>query len=283
MTRAEMPPRAPASARLASEARRAFWRRALAVVVDSIVLSLVNFGINGVFGVTHVTTGSPVPPPGGGSTDFTSIMDVGWGWLILVVLVYYIGLEALFGATVGKWVVGLRVTDVEGRRAGVWPIVVRNVMRFVDGLPVGFLVGGGVALGSPRRQRLGDHLAHTVVIPRDALAVPLLTPAQLRRRLTLIGGVVVACLAFSGAFFYYGRPPLVVQSMMNTRDMMFRDGVSSYTLGAPAWGAGTVSYQISYVTEQPVDTCRARLTLAWAPPIGWVPHYGEASCRTHSP
>jgi hypothetical protein len=93
----------------------------------------------------------------------------------------------------------------------------------------------------------------------------------------------VAWVAFSVHFLYYGRPPLVVQGMMNTRQMMFSDGVSSYTLSAPVWGSGTVTYQIAYVTEQPVDTCHARLTLAWSPATGWEPRYGEASCATHSP
>lgn len=72
-------------------------------------------------------------------------------------------------------------------------------------------------------------------------------------------------------------------SMMNTRQMMFRNGVSSYTLSAPVWGSREVSYLIAYVTEQPVDTCHARLTLAWTLPTGWEPRYGEASCATHTP
>jgi hypothetical protein len=103
------------------------------------------------------------------------------------------------------------------------------------------------------------------------------------RRLVLVGAVLLAFLAFSATFFYYGQPPLVVQGMMNRRDMMFRDGVSSYTLSAPVWGSGTVSYQIQYVTERPVDICHAHLTLAWALPTGWQPDYGEATCRAHTP
>ncbi|HEX9056770.1 MAG TPA: RDD family protein [Ktedonobacterales bacterium] len=276
-------PQMPEAAQLPTEAQRAFWLRALAVIIDSLVLSLMSFGINAVFGVTHVTSGSPIPLANGSIATFTSSTDVGWGWLLLVVLVYYIGLEALFGATVGKWLVNLRVTDLDGRRAGVGAIVVRNVMRLVDGLPVGFLVGGTAALSSPRRQRLGDRLAHTLVVRREALTAPLLTPAQRRWRVALVGGVVVTCLAFSGAFFYYGRSPLVVQSMMNTRQMMFQHGVRSYTLSAPVWGSGTVSYQIEYVTEQPVDTCHAHLTLAWELPNGWEPRYGEATCGAHTP
>lgn len=187
MTRAEMLPRAPETGRLATEAQRAFWRRVLALVVDLLILSLVNFVINGVFGVMRVTSGSPLPPPGSGFTVFTSSTDVGWGWLTLVWLVYFLGLEALFGATVGKWALRLRVTDREGRRPPLRRLVVRNVARIVDALPVGYMIGGSVALLSAWRQRLGDRLAHTVVLPHEAVTEPLLAPAQLRWRLALVG------------------------------------------------------------------------------------------------
>jgi hypothetical protein len=136
---------------------------------------------------------------------------------------------------------------------------------------------------SPWRQRLGDHLAHTVVLPHDAVTEPLLTPAARRRRLALVGGGILACLACGATFFYYGRPPLIVQGMMNTRQMMFRDGVSSYTLSAPVWGSDTVTYQIAYVTENPIDTCHTHLTLAWTLPTGWEPRSAEASCNTRTP
>jgi hypothetical protein len=146
-----------------------------------------------------------------------------------------------------------------------------------------YLIGGSVALLSPWRQRLGDHLADTVVLPQEEVTEAALTPAARRRRLALVGVILLTFLAFSGAFFYYGRPPLVVQGMMNTRDMMFRDGVSSYTLSTPVWGSGTVTYQIHYLTERPVDACHARLTLVWSLPTGWEPRYVEASCAKHSP
>jgi uncharacterized RDD family membrane protein YckC len=283
MSAAEMLPQAPETAHLATAAQRAFGQRILAVGIDLLVLSLVTFFINGVFGVPHVTSGSPVPPPGSGFPVFTTATDVGWGWLTLVWLVYYLGLEALFGATVGKWAMRLRVTDRAGRRPPLRPLIVRNIVRIVDALPVAYLLGGGVALLSPWRQRLGDQLADTVVLPQEAVAEPRLTPSAWRRRRLLVGVVLLACLAGSATFFYYGRPPLVVQGLVNTHQLMFRDGVSSYTLSAPIWGSGTVTYQIAYVTEHPVDSCHSRLTLVWTLPTGWEPSYAEASCTHHSP
>ena len=58
MTGAEMLLQAPEMARLATAAQRAFVRRILAAGIDVLVLSLITFFINGVFGVTHVTSGS---------------------------------------------------------------------------------------------------------------------------------------------------------------------------------------------------------------------------------
>ncbi len=285
MALAEVPPRTDGDLRpTAADARDAFVARVLAVVVDLFVLSVIDGFVNYVFGVTRVTGGSPVPVVGDSFTQFTSVTDVSGAWLVVLWLIYYISLEALFGATVGKWMLRLRVTDREGRWPPFRQIVVRNIARIVDGLPVmGYLLGGVVALLSPLRQRLGDHLAHTVVIRRGALAAPLLTPRQASRRLALVSAILLACVGGSAVFFYYGRPPLVVQGLANTRQMMFSDGVSSYTLGAPTWGAGTVTYDITYHTTRLVNTCHARLTLTWTFPTGWQPANSMTSCETPAP
>lgn len=283
MTIADVPPRADVDSPLAADdASHAFWTRVLAAVVDVLALSLVNAFVNFVFGVTAVISGSPVPVHDA-STQFMTSTGVGWIWPVALTFVYFIGLEALFGATLGKWLFHLRVTDLDGLRPAFWPIVIRNLVRPVDALPMGYLLGGVIALNSPLRQRLGDHLARTVVIRHEALAVPLLTRAHARRRFALIGAILLACISYSAAFFYYGRPPLVIQSMVNTRQMMFIDGVSGYTLGTPTWEPGTVTYQITYQTAYPVNTCHARLTLDWAFPTGWEPRTGESQCDTPMP
>jgi len=283
VTYAAAAPETQEAGRLASAAQRAFRRRVLAFGVDLLVLSLVDVVVNSVYGVTQVTSVSPFSTLGAGFATWTSSTDVGWGWLTLIWLLYFLGLEALFGATAGKGLVGLRVTDRAGRRPALWSLLARNIVRIVDALPVAYLLGSCVALLSPSRQRLGDLLAHTLVLPREAVAEPWLTPAARRWRLLLVGVALFASLAFSASYFYYGRPPLVVQGLMNTRQMMFQDGVSAYTLSVPRWGSGVVTYDIAYTTEQPVDTCRARLTLTWTFPGGWEPSDGEASCARHTP
>ncbi|MCX6621902.1 MAG: stage II sporulation protein M [Acidobacteria bacterium] len=68
------------------------------------------------------------------------------------------------GRTVGKRILGLRVMDVNGLRLDPSQIVLRNLLRFIDAMPLFYLVGGVTALCSGKSQRLGDFAANTVVI-----------------------------------------------------------------------------------------------------------------------
>lgn len=68
------------------------------------------------------------------------------------------------GQTVGKRLFRLRVVDVEGMRLQFNQIVTRNLLRFVDALPVMYFVGGVACWFSPKCQRLGDLAANTVVL-----------------------------------------------------------------------------------------------------------------------
>src|ERR1700676_4931747 len=76
-------------------------------------------------------------------------------------------LEAAFGATLGKAMVGIRVirtTETDRHPLAIFPI--RNLLRVVDGLGF-YLVAAAVAGCSSFRRRLGDICAGTVVIEED--------------------------------------------------------------------------------------------------------------------
>jgi uncharacterized RDD family membrane protein YckC len=68
------------------------------------------------------------------------------------------------GQTLGKRLLRLRVTDVRGLQLRFSQIVIRNLLRFVDSLPVFYLVGGLTCLINRRAQRLGDFVANTIVV-----------------------------------------------------------------------------------------------------------------------
>jgi uncharacterized RDD family membrane protein YckC len=77
----------------------------------------------------------------------------------------YIVAEARFGATLGKLAVGLRVTLEDGSRLDWRASLIRNLLRIVDGFAF-YLVGAVLVWTSPRRQRLGDRVAATLVVQR---------------------------------------------------------------------------------------------------------------------
>ena len=83
----------------------------------------------------------------------------------LISLGYGIALEwGWRGQTVGKKLLRLRVMDSQGLGLAFSQIVVRNLLRVVDALPVLYMVGGLACLISRRAQRLGDLAANTIVV-----------------------------------------------------------------------------------------------------------------------
>ena len=76
------------------------------------------------------------------------------------------------GQTLGKRLMKLRVVDEQGLRLEFSQVVIRNLLRFVDGLPLFYAVGGAACFLSKRCQRLGDLAANTVVIRNKPVAEP---------------------------------------------------------------------------------------------------------------
>jgi len=86
---------------------------------------------------------------------------------------YFILLEMLWrGQTIGKRMLGLRVQDMHGLKLQPPQLVLRNLLRFVDSLPVLYFLGGSFALLNKRSQRLGDIAAGTVVVRLPRVELP---------------------------------------------------------------------------------------------------------------
>src|SRR3989442_13874226 len=98
---------------LASATGRALPRRVLALIADTVVISLLDAILNGTFGITRVTSGVATTMGSGGFSSFTTQTTVDWPWLALLWGTYYRVRGARFGATVGKGLTGLPVTDPE--------------------------------------------------------------------------------------------------------------------------------------------------------------------------
>ncbi len=84
---------------------------------------------------------------------------------------YYLLMESVFGATLGKFFTRLRVVDMKGRRPSLGPIFLRNILRTIDYLPA-FLVAVITMESSTYHQRLGDRAASTLVIKKSRRFLP---------------------------------------------------------------------------------------------------------------
>ena len=89
--------------------------------------------------------------------------------LILFLFCVYWGYFAFFeviwkGQTPGKKLAGIRVIKDSGRALNVYEVIGRNLLRAVDWLPVMYITGIVSMMISRRNQRLGDHLAGSIVV-----------------------------------------------------------------------------------------------------------------------
>lgn len=135
------------------------WPRFTALVADIILMSCVFSP------VTRIVKG----------TWLMSASNHDWvrGWFVsdplclsflVVMFLYFVLLEGLVGATVGKRLMRLRVADMSGGRAGLVRALVRNVLRVVDSLPTLGLVGAILIATRQDRARVGDLVAGTRVV-----------------------------------------------------------------------------------------------------------------------
>lgn len=84
-----------------------------------------------------------------------SVMAMGLG------LVYFFLCEASTGQTVGKAVFRLRVVDVHGQIASPKAVAARTIIRAIEQVLIGAIA---IATSGPKRQRLGDRAARTIVV-----------------------------------------------------------------------------------------------------------------------
>jgi uncharacterized RDD family membrane protein YckC len=119
----------------------------------------------------------------------------GWGTILLVAFALEWLAPAAFeawadGATPGKRALGIMVLHDDGTPVAWTAALVRNLLRAVDFLPVGYGFGLMAMLMSRDFKRLGDITAGTVVVYREAreraTAIPPANPMPAVRALTLI-------------------------------------------------------------------------------------------------
>jgi len=122
------------------------WPRAIAVIIDGILLGVVlDLLVNVIF---------------------QNAPSIGLILGLIIYFGYFIVMEAMLGSTLGKMVLRLRVVKTDGSPISWSESVIRNLLRIIDALPTAYLIGAILVWTSPLRQRLGDRAAKTVVVRR---------------------------------------------------------------------------------------------------------------------
>ena len=110
----------------------------------------------------------------GASMDdlFRGMARAGQAWVYVVFLpalaiylLYHPVLEvAMRGRTPGKRIAGVRIVGANGLSPSIGALLLRNVFRLLDSLPLFYALGFIVALFHPRQLRIGDIAAGTVLV-----------------------------------------------------------------------------------------------------------------------
>lgn len=136
--------------------------RGVAIAIDSVVwfgLFLVTTPLVGLATGNLETTANGIDSQLQGTSGLIGLA----AWLGAAIG-YHTVFEWLTGKTLGKYLVGIRVTNSDGSSLSLWRSVVRNVLRLVDWLPVFYVVGIIAVFSSGRNRRIGDLLGRTVVV-----------------------------------------------------------------------------------------------------------------------
>jgi len=179
------------------ESRVGFGLRLVASLIDVVLMIIGGLIIGALFGgILGGLLGSSLGPLEGASGEQISGAQAGgaFGMAIgsfLGILVFgplYALLEAFTGATIGKMLIGIKIGDADGTKAGIGKLLLRYVIKniaFVSSIVAGIIgialiskIGGilgivwffGCFLAlTSARQGLHDMIVQTAVYPRKVL------------------------------------------------------------------------------------------------------------------
>jgi uncharacterized RDD family membrane protein YckC len=134
------------------------WRRAAAAAIDSVVVAMLLFPL-----MPRMPDDALVRLLTGDQEFASQMMNISLLSNALLI-VYSAVAEGVWGCTLGKLLLGIRVRGDTGLRLVWWQAAIRNVLRLVDQLPAFYLLGILLVIVGPRPQRLGDRLARTFVV-----------------------------------------------------------------------------------------------------------------------
>ena len=160
--------------------RQSVGIRLVAEVIDWGVLGIISWILVSIAIGAAFSSAAPIQPASQGDINATiaqvnaTVQQVGGALsaglataaviTIIVAFLYYTILEGRYGQTLGKYWCKIKVVKEDtGAPITYTDAAIRTILRIIDGL-FSYLIGALLIWTSEKRQRLGDRLAHTVVI-----------------------------------------------------------------------------------------------------------------------
>jgi|GEM_PF-1078764 len=127
--------------------------RFVAILIDSIILGIIIGILGAIFGANNNVSG------------MYPYYGLGWFNILsfIIYILYYTLMEGSRGQTIGKMITKIKVVREDGRPIDIGTAFIRNILRIIDGL-IFYIIGAILIWTSPKRQRLGDRIAKTVVV-----------------------------------------------------------------------------------------------------------------------
>ncbi len=153
---------APANAPGAERCYQGVAIRFVQLLIDNIILAIISFILTIPFLASVVTVNTS-----------TGAVSLGPGYYarlalgIVIALLYFTLLLGRYGQSVGMKAVKIKVVnEADSSPIGYEAAFVRTILLYIDAIPyiIPFLLGAILIWTSEKKQRLGDRVAHTVVV-----------------------------------------------------------------------------------------------------------------------
>ena len=147
---------------------KGFGRRAVAYVLDMIFVSLANIVIGAIVALVFAVLLAISAEIIGFEYRFLEITPRALEFVlgIISMIAYFALFEALFGATLGKVLLRMRVVALDGSLPDFLAALSRGAWRLLDGLLFGLFAA--LTMKPPLQQRYGDKRAKTVVVASNS-------------------------------------------------------------------------------------------------------------------
>jgi len=197
-----------------------FWRRFVGWFIDILIIIIISHWVT--VAVSSVVD-TPIPDTISFRAIFSSLLPVAiiiFAINFIIIALYYCLLEASpLQATVGKYIAGLKITDMEGLRISYRKAFLRRIYSLLSTIPlfIGYIVAGFTS----RKQTLHDMLAKTVVVVNKPRKTIVLVGIVI---LTLVVGVLSDKYLGAGFHFYFNAPGTHYDTQNGLQDYIVQKG-----------------------------------------------------------